>query len=323
MNEQHLALPQSGGELFLTDAGLETDLIFNHGIEIREFAAHTLLEDSAGRHALTQYFRGFLSLAAWHRTGFVLDSPTWKAHAHWAQSLGTTQDELQAVNREAINFIADLRDEYAGNQRPIVLNGVIGPRGDAYTPESSIHADEAEEYHAQQVGWLAETEVDMLTAMTFTQASEAIGIVRAANRAGLPIVISFTVETDGTLPTGQPLAEAIAEVDAATNAGAAYFMINCAHPDHFQDALEGGNWLQRIKGVRCNASRCSHAELDEAEVLDSGDPRELAQLYQTLLAKMPWVNVLGGCCGSDLRHVTEIITAVESSRQPIYRVELG
>lgn len=311
MTSNRQLLPQTSGELFLTDAGLETDLIFNHGIVIREFAAHTLLADSAGRCALTKYFREFLALAREHKTGFILDSPTWKAHSHWASDLGSTESELLEVNEAAINFIANLRDEFANNQGPIVLNGVIGPCGDAYAPETAISAAEAEDYHAQQIGWLAATDIEMVTALTFTQSAEAIGIVNAARKAGLAIVVSFTVETDGTLPTGQPLGEAIAEVDAATGEAAAYFMINCAHPDHFVDALADGEWLRRIKGLRCNASRCSHAELDAAEELDAGNPEELGLQYRSIVSKMPWVNVLGGCCGSDLRHVTAIAAAVQ------------
>jgi len=306
-------LPQTEGGLFLTDAGLETDLIFNHGIEIREFAAHTLLESAEGRFALAQYFRGFLALADRHNVGFVFDSPTWKAHTHWSEALGSNDVELAEINRAAINFIADLRDEFAGNRGPIVLNAVIGPCGDAYAPESMISADAAARHHAQQIGWLAETEVDMVSALTFTQSSEAIGIVRAANEVGLPIVVSFTVEMDGKLPTGQPIGEAIAEVDAATGHGAAYFMINCAHPDHFREALHDEQWLRRIRGFRCNASRCSHAELDDAETLDAGNPIELSQQYRELATAMPWVNVFGGCCGSDLRHVTAIADSVLSN----------
>ncbi len=299
-------LPQLDGGLFLTDAGLETDLIFNHGIEIREFAAHTLLENSAGRQALARYFRGFLSLAERHDAGFIIDGPTWKAHSHWSESLGSTATELAKINRQAIDFIADLRTEFAANHQPIVLNSVIGPCGDAYSPESLISAEEAERHHAEQVGWLARTEVDMVSALTFTQSAEAIGIVRAAGNEGLPIVVSFTVETDGRLPTGQPIGEAIEEVDAATGESVAYFMINCAHPDHFRHVFDNGNWMRRIRGLRCNASRCSHEELDAAETLDDGDPMELAQLYRALADKMPWMNVFGGCCGSDLRHVAAI-----------------
>jgi len=306
MTVHRARLPQIRGGRFLTDAGLETDLIFNHGCAMREFAAHTLLESSAGRYALARYFRDFLALADWHDAGFILDSPTWRANRHWAEALATPADEFENINRKAVGFAADLRDEFVSNHGPIVLNGVIGPCGDAYAPGALLSPDEAERLHAEQVGWLSRTDVDMVTALTFTQSAEAIGLVRAANKVGLPVVVSFTVETDGTLPTGQPIGDAIIEVDAATGNGAAYFMVNCAHPDHFRHALRGGDWIRRIRGFRCNASRCSHAELDNAETLDTGDPVELAQLYRALVDEMPWVNVLGGCCGSDLRHVAAI-----------------
>ena len=310
MSKYRKELPQLSGDLFLMDAGIETDLIFNRGIEIREFAAHTLLPNPDGREAIADYFRAFLSLANKHDAGFVLDSQTWKAHPHWAEDLAESEQELHQANMDSIAFIAKLRDEFSGNSRPIVLNGVIGPRGDAYAPEARLAVREAEEYHASQIGWLAETEIDMVTATTFTQSDEAVGVVRAAQSAGLPVVISFTVETDGRLPTGQLLNEAIAAVDDATDAAAAYFMVNCAHPDHFFDVLDDSAWARRIRGLRCNASRLSHAELDECEVLDDGDPVELANQYKAIATTMPWLNVFGGCCGSDLRHVAEIATAV-------------
>ncbi len=303
-------LPQHGGGLFLTDAGLETDLIFNRGVDVPHFAAHTLLAHPEGRAHLADYFRGFLALAWAHGTGFVLDTPTWKAHAHWADELGASEQQLREANRDAVAFALGLRNEFLGEGSPIVLNAIVGPRGDAYAPQSAIGAGEAEDYHAQQLGWLAETQVDMVSAMTFTQSAEAIGFLRAARAVDLPAVVSFTVETDGALPTGQGLADAIIEVDAATRGSAAYFMINCAHPDHFDEALNGSDWLRRIRGLRCNASRRSHAELDACTDLDAGDPGELAQLYGALVERMPWVNVIGGCCGSDLRHVAEIAATV-------------
>lgn len=304
------ALPQLAGDLFLTDAGVETDLIFNHGVEIREFAAHTLLPTPHGRPALTRYFEGFLELAKARNTGFVLDSVTWKAHAHWAKSLGADAAELRAANEEAIRFIADLRARYRSNAKPIVLNAVIGPRGDAYRPEVRISMEAAEDYFSEQLGWLAATEADMVTALTFNQASEAAGLARAARTAGMPAVISFTVETNGALPTGQSLADAIAQVDEATDSFPAYYMINCAHPDHFTGVLENADWARRIRGVRANASRKSHAELDASTALDSGNPQELGGQYRQLAQRLPWLNVFGGCCGSDLRHVTEIARAM-------------
>ena len=303
MTKYRHALPQLSGDMYLTDAGLETDLIFNHGIEIREFAAHTLLTDESGREALARYYREFLSLARDLDTGFILDGQTWKAHLHWAEDLGASEDELREANRNSIMFMAQLRDEFSGNSKPIVLNAFIGPQGDAYAPETEIAAHQAQAYHAKQIGWLAETEIDMITAMTFTQSDEAIGVVHAAREAGLPVVVSFTVETDGKLPNGQALKEAIETVDQATNAAAAYFMVNCAHPEHFMHVLVDAPWARRIHGIRCNASRKSHAELDESETLDWGNPAEFADQYREIRTLMPWLNIFGGCCGSDFRHV--------------------
>jgi homocysteine S-methyltransferase len=313
MSKYRHNLPQLSGDLYLMDAGVETDLIFNHGIEIREFAAHTLLPDPVGREALANYFRGFLALANDYDAGYILDSQTWKAHMHWAADLGEDEEFLHKVNQESIAFISGLRDEFSSNKQPIVLNASIGPQGDAYAPEAEVAAAQAEAYYAKQMGWLAATEVDMVTALTFTQSDEAIGVVRAARKVALPVIVSFTVETDGKLPTGQSLGEAIRAVDEATDAAAAYFMVNCAHPDHFFDVLDDSDWAHRIHGLRCNASRLSHAELDECEVLDDGDPVELAEQYKALFERMPWLNVFGGCCGSDLRHVTKIAAAVSVS----------
>jgi S-methylmethionine-dependent homocysteine/selenocysteine methylase len=306
-------LPQLSGDIFLTDAGLETDLIFNQGIEIREFAAHTLLPTPKGRAALSDYFEGFLKLAKEMDTGFILDSVTWKAHAHWASSLHASSAELRAANKDSLRFIADLRERFSGNAKPIVLNAVIGPRGDAYKPEAEIAMEAAEDYFTEQLGWLAATEADMVTALTFNQAGEAAGLVRAARIAGLPAVVSFTVETNGALPTGQSLSDAINQVDENTNGYPSYFMINCAHPDHFAGVLRDAPWARRIRGVRANASRRSHAELDSATELDPGNPTELAGQYRELVSLMPWLNVFGGCCGSDLRHVTEIARGLRFS----------
>ncbi|MEG2312578.1 homocysteine S-methyltransferase family protein [Brevundimonas sp.] len=303
------ALPQLGEGRFLTDAGLETDLIFNRNIPIREFAAHTLLGAPEGRAALEIYFNGFLQLARAMDAGFVLDAVTWKAQRCWADDLGASIADLRDANRQAVAFAAGLR-ERADNPRPVVLGALVGPRGDAYRPETRITANQARDYFDEQLGWLAETEVDMVTGLTFNQAAEAVGFVRAAQGQGLPAVVSFTVETDGALPDGQFLAEAIGQVDDETGAGAAYFMVNCAHPDHFSPVLTAEAWAKRIRGVRANASRRSHAELDEASDLDAGDPDEFGQLHGLLGQRLPHLKVWGACCGADLRHVTRIAEAV-------------
>jgi len=311
------ALPQLSGGLFLADGGIETDLIFNRGVEIPEFAAHTLLPNPASREQIANYFRPFLALAGRYGTGFILDSQTWKAHLHWADSLQATEAELRKANHDSVAFISGIREAFADQAEPIVLNGIIGPTSDAYAPEGLMSADQARRYHARQIGWLAETTVDMVTATTFPHVDEASGFVQAAREAEMPAVVSFTVEIDGRLPTGVPLADAVRRVDDETDGAAAYFMVNCAHPEHFFHVLDNSDWARRIRGLRCNASRLSHAELDACEVLDDGEPSEFGSHYQAILQRLPWINVLGGCCGSDLRHVTEIVRRIAVKQNQI------
>ena len=300
-------LPQLEGGLFLTDGGLETTLIFHRGIDLPAFAAFDLLKDDEGTGELRHYFEPYLELAAAHGAGFVLESPTWRANPRWAEEIGYSPPELDRMNRKAIALMEEIRA--ASEVSPIVISGCVGPHDDGYDPEVMLRADRAQEYHSTQIATFADTAADMVTAITMTYADEAIGIVRAAGAHGLPVVISFTVETDGRLPSGQPLAEAIEQTDAETGGGAAYFMINCAHPTHFEQVLDGGAWTERIRGVRANASTMSHAELDEAEELDDGDPADLGRRHAELRERLPRLTVLGGCCGTDHRHVAEIASA--------------
>lgn len=310
-------LPQLGSDLFLCDAGLETDLIFNRGIDIPEFAAHTLLPDGNASQELTQYFRRFLELAETCGAGFILDAPTWKAHSHWAKDLGSSTEDLRAANHEAVAFVRTLRDN-SSNSMPVLLNGITSPCGDAYEPENLLSVGESEDYHRQQLEWLAEAGVDMVSAMTFTQSGEAAGYARAARELNLHHAISFTLETDGALPSGEALSDAVNRVDDESDHSTAYFMINCAHPDHFKHVFnDSGEWTHRIRGLRCNASRQSHAELDACDVLDDGNPDELGEQYAELLNKFPWMNIFGGCCGSDIRHVRSIAAAVRESRSVV------
>lgn len=302
-------LPQLEEEPFLTDGGIETVLIFQEGIDLPEFAAFTLLDDDEGREQLRRYYKPYLELARKHDTGFVLESPTWRASPRWAAALGYSSERLDAINRDAITLLEELRDS-AGLDRPVVISGCIGPQDDGYQPAQLLSADEAAEYHAEQIGTFADTAADQVTAITMTYADEATGVARAAREAGIPSAISFTVETDGRLPSGQSLGDAILEVDEATDGAPAYFMVNCAHPTHFHDVLsEGSGWQERVLGLRANASTMSHAELDEAEELDDGDPADLAARYAGLRAALPKLRVLGGCCGTDHRHVSAIAAA--------------
>jgi S-methylmethionine-dependent homocysteine/selenocysteine methylase len=301
-------LPQLDGDLFLTDGGIETTLIFHRGLELPAFAAFDLLKNEQGTSELRAYYEPYLDLAREHGTGFVLESPTWRASPRWATELGYSPAELDRLNRKAIALMEELRDGYDG-AAPVVISGCIGPHDDGYDPAELLSASAAREYHSTQIATFAETAADMVTAITMTYADEAIGIASAARDHGLPAVISFTVETDGRLPSGQELGEAIAHVDEETGEGPAYYMINCAHPTHFEHVLGEEPWALRIRGVRANASTKSHAELDEAEELDEGDPEDLGARHAQLRAKLPQLNVLGGCCGTDQRHVGAICTA--------------
>jgi len=312
-HRQHL--PQLDDRLFLTDGGIETSLIFHDGLDLPLFAAFDLLKDDEGTAALRNYFRPYAQLAADNGTGFVLESPTWRASPRWAKELGYSDEELDRLNRKAIGLMEELREEFESDDSPFVISGCIGPQDDGYSPKTKLSADEAQAYHSKQINTFADTAADMVTAITMTYADEATGVTRAAQDASIPAAISFTVETDGLLPSGQPLGEAIEEVDAATDSGPAYYMINCAHPTHFDAVLDGGDaWASRIRGVRANASTRSHAELDEAEDLDDGDPQDLGARYGALRDKLPSLSVVGGCCGTDHRHVGEICSVLTSSR---------
>jgi S-methylmethionine-dependent homocysteine/selenocysteine methylase len=304
-------LPQLSNDLFLTDGGLETTLIFLEGHELPYFAAFDLMQSERGRNALRDYYRRYLTIAAAHDLGFIFESPTWRASADWAQKLGYSAAELADVNRRSIDLMAELRNAHEGTA-PMVISGCVGPRGDGYDPGRVMSVAEAAAYHAGQIDIFRDTEADMVTAITMTNANEAIGITRAAMAAAMPVAISFTLETDGRLPTGQSLQDAITEVDGATNGAPAYYMINCAHPTHFSAALTEQDWMRRVRGIRANASKRSHAELDQATDLDAGDPVELGREYRQLRRRFGHINVLGGCCGTDHCHIEQICLACRS-----------
>jgi S-methylmethionine-dependent homocysteine/selenocysteine methylase len=289
----------------LTDGGLETVLLYDEGIDLPHFAAFPLVDSDEGRAAMRRYYTPFLDLARDRDVPLVLSAPTWRASPDWGRLLGYEGDDLAAVNRRAVAFVESLCDE--GDN--VLVEACVGPRSDAYHPTLLMDEGEAERYHTPQLQTLAAAGCTQVSAMTLTYPEEAIGIARAATGAGLRIVVGFTVETDGRLQSGASIEDAIVAVDAATDGAAQGFMINCAHPTHFADALPDSDSRGRIHGLRANASTRSHAELDEAEELDSGDPADLADRYVALRGDLPGLEVVGGCCGTDIRHVTAICDA--------------
>ena len=317
MSKYRASLPQLSGQPFLSDSGLETTLVFLDGIDLPCFAAFPLLDTPEGEDALSRYVERHLAIAHRDGRGFILDTPTWRSNADWGAKLGYTPTDLDRINRKAVAAALAVQARAETAKTPIVVDGVFGPRGDGYRPDSLMTPEEACADLLPQMTSFAEAGADMATAATMTHVGEAAGIALAGKLAGLPVVISFTVETDGRLPTGQTLAEAILETDEATDGAPAYYMVNCAHPDHFRSGLvSGARWMRRVRGIRANASRQSHAELDMATELDAGDPVELGADYMGLLAQHPQINVLGGCCGTDHRHIDEISAAIARVSRP-------
>ncbi len=300
-------LPIGKDKQFLLDGGLETTLVFLDGIDLPCFASYPLIAEISGRKRLRDYYRQYAGIALKAGSGFILESVGWRANADWGAQLGHNAEDLAAVNRESIRLMEDTRAQLETDATPMVLSGCIGPRGDGYVADTAMTIEEARQYHSVQINTYAETAADMVTAMTMTNMEEAAGIAMAARQAGIPSVIAFTVETDGKLPTGQSLKDAIMAVDEASGTAPAYYMINCAHPDHFAEILEpGAAWMDRLKGLRANASRISHDELDACTELDDGDPEEFGALHATLISEFPNFTVLGGCCGTDHRHVGQV-----------------
>jgi homocysteine S-methyltransferase len=294
-------LPQLDGSVFLMDGGLETTLTFLEGVELPFFAAFPLLLDTAGRSRLEGYFEPFIRTSLEQKVGFVLDTPTWRSNTDWGAKLGYSVEQLVDVNRRAVAWAIDLKGRFASPATRIVVNGVVGPRGDGYRVDAKMTAGEAQAYHNPQIEAFQSAGAEMVSAITMNYVEEAIGIVKAAQANNIPVVISFTVETDGKLPSGDTLEAAIETVERVTGATPAYYMVNCAHPTHFDDVLSGGaGWTNRVRGLRANASTQSHGELDVATELDAGNPQELGQQYHELRKRLPQLSVLGGCCGTDV-----------------------
>jgi S-methylmethionine-dependent homocysteine/selenocysteine methylase len=297
--------------LYLTDGGLETTLIFLEGIELPHFAAFELINNSEGRNTLRRYFEPYISLAKKYDLGFILGTPTWRANPDWGYLLGYSLSELDEINRQSVIFLQNIRDEH--NTVDMLVSGCVGPRGDGYVAANVMSRDEAAVYHFPQMQSFVDAGVDLVSAMTLNYIEEAIGITIAARSLNVPLVISFTVETDGRLADGVLLSKAIETVDAVTNNYVSYYMINCAHPDHFKDELRGdGKWLRRIGGVRPNASVKSHAELDESTTLDRGDVKQLVEGCNRVMSQLPELKVIGGCCGTDHDHIDAICGSVLS-----------
>ena len=303
-------LPQIEGGLFLTDGGIETHIIYEKGIELPYFAAYLLLLEETGQRALREYISSFLEAARKAQVGLILETPTWRASSDWGEKLGHDAQELARVNKLAVHTLREQAMAHSPD-RPVVISGCMGPRGDGYQAGVLMTRQQAQEYHQSQLNALVEGGADQVSAMTLTYSEEAVGFCLAARRAEVPLVISFTVETDGRLPSGESLADVVQKVDEASQGYPAYYMVNCAYPTHMECALSpGGAWLERLGGIKPNASSKSHQELNNSAQIDHGDPEDLAQRCAELRLKLPRLNVFGGCCGTQLRHFEQMALAL-------------
>lgn len=297
-------LPHESDTRFLAYAGTGTDLIFNHGIDLPGFASFPLLENPETRAVLKSQMQALVDLAGEMGLGCILDASTWMANADRAAPLGYDPARLVEVNRDAVALMEDIRQGSGRND--VLVSACIGPRHDPYADVPAMSVAEARSYHAAQLTTLKDTSVDLVTAYTFNRESEAAGCILAASDAGLPIILSLVVETDGCLDDGTPLTEAIDWIDTETDGAAIFFMVNCAHPSHYATSLAAH---PRLRGIVSNASRCSHAELDNADTLDEGDPHQLGQETAEILRQNPAITVFGGCCGTDMRHLRAMALA--------------
>lgn len=290
---------------YVADGGLETDLIYNIGWDLPEFASFPLLDSQQGRDDLRRYYARYADVARAAGAGFLVETPTWRSNPDHATAIGYGPYDLARINSEAVVFAREIADAEGDRLADVLVGGVLGPRADGYLSEAPTDPDEAEAYHRPQLEAFATAGADYAVAYTLTDPGEAIGLVRAARDCGLPVAVSFTVETDGRLPSGDALGDAIQRVDAT--AAPDHYLVNCAHPTHIAEALAGGgSWSDRIVGLRPNASKLSHAELDACNELDQGDVGELAATHSLIAADLPNLRIVGGCCGTDHRHVASL-----------------
>jgi S-methylmethionine-dependent homocysteine/selenocysteine methylase len=309
-------LPQIAGHGMASGYGNETWLQYVDGFELRHFCAFELLDDPRGRVCMTDYHRKIVEAAVANGFGVINEGIHYRASRDWGALIGYSRDGLEEINIRGIEFYRDFAREYGSPETPMIVGGCIGPRGDAYETGRLPDAAEAEDYHSEQIATFMKAGADMVTAATFSGVEEAIGLTRAASAAGMPVAVSFFARTKGgRLEGGETLEEAIAAVDAATDNVPLYYMVNCSHPAEFEPGLTPGDWTQRLGGFMPNAVAMETLTLCSLGHLEDGDPKELGGQMADLAKRYPHVNVWGGCCGTDGRHIGEITKQVSEVRR--------
>ncbi len=314
-NECKRRLPEANDRLFLTEAGIETTMMYKKDWEFRHFCLFELLQNDRFVDDLRTYHTGLIEVAVEHKVGHLLDGVHYRASPDWGALLGMSEQQLADLTAKGIEIYSELSQEYATEDTPIPVGCCIGPRGDAYNADLVMSAEEAEEYHSVQIATAKSAGADFISALTFNHIEEAIGITRAASAAEIPIIMSFSLGREAVLKTGPTIGDAIEAVEVATDRAPLFYMINCNHPIDFAPAIAApGRWIDRLKGVRPNASSLDHGILCKLGHLEEGDPIELGQQMGDLARRFPQLNVFGGCCGTDRPHMEQIAKNVLNVR---------
>lgn len=297
---------QQNGRFYLSEGGTETELMYKYGFELPQFALYPLLNNHDATSTMRGMFRSYLDVVARNEMNALMGGLDYRASPDWGKLLGYSPAGLAEANHQSIDFLRELAAEYVSDINEILIQGLIGPRGDAYERNTKITVNEAEDYHSVQLNTLKDANVDLALAITFNNVPESIGVARAAVKLGVPLAISLTLDTHSRLNSGPSLEEAITRIDAETGQSPEFYLINCSHPLEYEPAITPGNWINRIRGVRPNASKMDKISLCKIGHLEDGDPEELGNLCGGLARRYPHMDIWGGCCGTWDTHIHEI-----------------
>jgi S-methylmethionine-dependent homocysteine/selenocysteine methylase len=306
MDNKKFFPPQKDGRIYLSEGGTETEISYKYGFELPEFAMFPLLDNPEAVSQMQGMYRKYLDVVAKHGMCALIGGLDYRASPDWGKLLGYSPQGLAEANHKSIDFLREVASEYASDIPEILIQGLIGPRGDAYERNISISENEAEDYHSIQLTTLKEANVDLALAITFNNVSESIGVARAAKKIGVPLAISLSLDSTSKLNSGPSLAEAITTIDAETDLAPEFYLINCSHPLEYEPAIESGDWINRVRGVRPNASKMEKIELCQIGHLEDGDPVELGAQCGDLARRYPHMDIWGGCCGTWDTHLDQI-----------------
>lgn len=303
------------GIFYLSEGGTETEIMYGHGFDFPEFAMFTLLDQPAAMARVREMYERYLDTAARHGFAVLMGGLDYRASTGWAARVGCSGDQLRDVQMRCIDFLRTMAEPYVSQLPAVKISGLIGPRGDAYTADTTITAEESEDYHSEQIATLASAEVDLVQALTFNNVPEAVGVARAAARHGLSVSISFILDGPKRLAAGPTLREAIEAVDELTgDERPVFYGVNCVHPDEFAGALEDAEWFRRVRCLRPNAVMADKVALCSLGHLESGDPVALGATMGELSRQHPHLDIWGGCCGTWDTHLEEIARNVNSTQ---------